>query len=55
MRRTPLVGPSALLLALMASGLNGQRFRFHGYLPVDAASREPRASAAWNAIRARKR
>lgn len=30
----PLVGPSALLLALMASGLNGQRFCFHGYLPV---------------------
>lgn len=31
----PLVGPSALLLALMASGLDGQRFAFHGYLPVD--------------------
>lgn len=31
----PLVGPSSLLLALMASGLNGQRFAFHGYLPVD--------------------
>jgi 16S rRNA (cytidine1402-2'-O)-methyltransferase len=31
----PLVGPSALLLALMASGLNGQRFAFHGYLPID--------------------
>lgn len=30
----PLVGPSAILLALMASGLNGQRFCFHGYLPV---------------------
>lgn len=35
----PLVGPSAILLALMASGLNGQRFSFHGYLPVDAAAR----------------
>jgi 16S rRNA (cytidine1402-2'-O)-methyltransferase len=35
----PLVGPSAILLALMASGLNGQRFAFHGYLPVDAAAR----------------
>jgi 16S rRNA (cytidine1402-2'-O)-methyltransferase len=37
----PLVGPSSLMLALMASGLNGQRFAFHGYLPVeskDAAS-----------------
>ena len=32
----PLVGPSSLLLALMASGLNGQRFAFHGYLPIDA-------------------
>ncbi len=30
----PLVGPSSLLLALMASGLNGQSFCFHGYLPV---------------------
>jgi 16S rRNA (cytidine1402-2'-O)-methyltransferase len=30
----PLVGPSSLLLALMASGLNGQRFAFQGYLPV---------------------
>ncbi|MBK9338984.1 MAG: SAM-dependent methyltransferase [Lewinellaceae bacterium] len=31
-RVVPLVGPSALLLALMASGMNGQRFAFHGYL-----------------------
>jgi 16S rRNA (cytidine1402-2'-O)-methyltransferase len=31
----PLVGPSSILLSLMASGLNGQRFAFHGYLPVD--------------------
>jgi len=38
----PLVGPSAILLALMASGLNGQRFSFHGYLPVDAAARAAR-------------
>ncbi len=30
----PLVGPSSILLALMASGLDGQRFTFHGYLPV---------------------
>lgn len=30
----PLVGPSSVLLALMASGLNGQHFAFHGYLPV---------------------
>lgn len=35
----PLVGPSSILLALMASGLDGQRFAFHGYLPVDAGER----------------
>lgn len=36
----PLIGPSSLLLALMASGLNGQRFSFQGYLPVDRIERE---------------
>ena len=41
----PLVGPSALLLALMASGLNGQRFRFLGYLPVSAPERIKRLQA----------
>jgi 16S rRNA (cytidine1402-2'-O)-methyltransferase len=35
----PLVGPSSILLGLMASGLNGQRFQFNGYLPVEAAER----------------
>ncbi|MCP4634883.1 MAG: SAM-dependent methyltransferase [Methyloversatilis sp.] len=35
----PLVGPSSILLALMASGLNGQSFAFHGYLPVDESAR----------------
>ena len=35
-RVIPLVGPSSILLALMASGLNGQRFAFHGYLPIDS-------------------
>lgn len=34
-RVVPLVGPSSIMLALMASGLGGQRFAFHGYLPVD--------------------
>jgi 16S rRNA (cytidine1402-2'-O)-methyltransferase len=34
-RVIPLVGPSAILLALMASGLSGQNFRFTGYLPID--------------------
>lgn len=37
----PLTGPSSLMLALMASGLNGQQFAFNGYLPV----REPERSA----------
>jgi 16S rRNA (cytidine1402-2'-O)-methyltransferase len=35
----PLVGPSSILLALMASGLEGQRFRFAGYLPAEGAAR----------------
>jgi 16S rRNA (cytidine1402-2'-O)-methyltransferase len=35
----PLTGPSSILLALMASGLNGQRFAFHGYLPIEAPAR----------------
>ncbi|MDN5936535.1 MAG: SAM-dependent methyltransferase, partial [Nitrosospira sp.] len=35
LRVVPLVGPSSILLALMASGLNGQRFVFHGYLPIE--------------------
>ena len=33
-RVIPLVGPSSILMALMASGLNGQQFTFHGYLPI---------------------
>jgi 16S rRNA (cytidine1402-2'-O)-methyltransferase len=37
----PLVGPSSILLALMASGMNGQQFQFVGYLPIDA---QPRTS-----------
>jgi 16S rRNA (cytidine1402-2'-O)-methyltransferase len=41
-RVRPLVGPSSLLLALMASGLNGQSFAFNGYLPQDAAQRQKR-------------
>ena len=38
-RVVPLVGPSSVLLALMASGLNGQSFAFHGYLPAREADR----------------
>lgn len=35
----PLVGPSSILLALMASGMNGQQFQFIGYLPIDIQQR----------------
>lgn len=35
----PLVGPSSILLALMASGMNGQQFQFVGYLPIDISER----------------
>ncbi|MBK0381503.1 SAM-dependent methyltransferase [Pedobacter sp. SD-b] len=38
----PLVGPSSILLALMASGFNGQSFAFHGYIPIDKADRVKR-------------
>lgn len=38
-RVVPLIGPSSLLLSLMASGLNGQRFAFHGYLPAKDSDR----------------
>lgn len=38
----PLVGPSSLLLAVMASGLNGQSFAFNGYLPINGAQRAKR-------------
>lgn len=36
----PLVGPSSLVLALMASGLNGQNFAFNGYLPIESSERK---------------
>ena len=35
----PLLGPSSILLALMDSGLNGQKFQFHGYLPINKKER----------------
>jgi len=38
----PLVGPSSILLGLMASGFNGQSFTFHGYLPIDKVERAKR-------------
>src|SRR5262249_21219111 len=39
-RVVPLIGPSSIVLALMASGLEGQRFAFCGYLPRDTAERK---------------
>ena len=36
----PLVGPSSILLAIMASGMNGQSFAFNGYLPIDKAEKK---------------
>ncbi len=50
-RVVPLVGPSAILLALMASGMNGQQFAFHGYLPQRAEARD----AALRALEAESR
>ncbi len=41
-RVIPLVGPSSILLSLMASGFNGQRFSFEGYLPIDENQRSRR-------------
>ena len=38
-RVIPMTGPSSIYLALMASGLNGQQFKFHGYLPSDKSER----------------
>ncbi|QNL21439.1 SAM-dependent methyltransferase [Hyphobacterium sp. CCMP332] len=39
-RIIPLAGPNSFMMALMASGLNGQEFRFHGYLPIDKNQRK---------------
>jgi 16S rRNA (cytidine1402-2'-O)-methyltransferase len=48
----PWVGPSSILLGLMASGLDGQRFAFHGYAPVDPTERA-RQLRAWEQTSAR--
>ena len=42
LRVIPLVGPSSILLSVMASGFNGQSFAFHGYLPIDPSQRAKR-------------
>lgn len=39
-RVVPMVGPSSILLAMMASGMNGQSFVFHGYIPIDKKDRK---------------
>ena len=44
----PLVGPSSIILALMASGMNGQHFRFAGYLPIDNTARAKAIKAIEN-------
>jgi 16S rRNA (cytidine1402-2'-O)-methyltransferase len=46
----PLVGPSAILLALMAAGMNGQAFAFHGYLPAKPAQRDAALRALDQAV-----
>lgn len=52
LRVIPLVGPSSMIMAVMASGLNGQSFAFSGYLPVDDAAKAKRLkeleTRAWN-------
>lgn len=50
----PLVGPSSLMLALMASGLNGQSFAFNGYLPTDTSERAKRIKELENRSRQEK-
>lgn len=45
LRVVPLVGPSSMILAVMASGFNGQSFAFNGYLPIGAAERAKRLKA----------
>lgn len=47
----PLVGPSSILMSLMGSGLNGQRFTFNGYLPIDARARAGKLKDMQQAIR----
>jgi len=51
-RVKPLTGPSSLLLALMASGLNGQNFAFHGYLPVKSDARRKKLRALEREVQA---
>lgn len=47
----PLVGPSSILMSLMGSGFNGQRFTFNGYLPIDARARAGKLKDMQQAVR----
>ncbi len=47
----PLIGPSSILLALAASGLNGEGFSFHGYLPIDKKERTRKIKFFENLVR----
>lgn len=47
----PLIGPSSLLLALMASGLQGQHWVFHGYLPIDKVARAKAIQSTYSTAR----
>jgi 16S rRNA (cytidine1402-2'-O)-methyltransferase len=53
-RVKPWVGPSSILLGLMASGLDGQRFAFHGYAPVDSTDRA-RQIKVWEQVSAKQK
>tara|TARA_R110002072_G_scaffold18981_3_gene70230 strand:- start:94 stop:825 length:732 start_codon:yes stop_codon:yes gene_type:complete len=44
-RVVPLVGPSSILMAMMASGMNGQNFAFNGYLPIEKSDRSKKLKA----------
>lgn len=47
----PLVGPSSILMALIASGFNGQNFSFHGYLPIETNERNRKIKSLENELR----
>lgn len=49
----PYVGPNSILLSLMASGMNGQLFQFHGYLPIDHLERKKKIQALEQDMRVR--
>lgn len=49
----PYTGPNSILLALMASGMNGQQFQFNGYLPIDALERKKKIQSLEQDMRSR--